>query len=180
MRTAVTVLVAALVLSACGASDDEPAAKPEVATLQSAAPQAKPAAAEEDKRPLIRADTSEEEINRMIEAHSRCLRDQGVPGLATGGGTWKPTVEQESGTHAAAFAACHGKEPEPAMDRLKRQNFEEYSDRYHAFVKCLQDDGVDVSANGDGPQITFNKEGDNFDDRVAQITDDCRKLTEFQ
>jgi hypothetical protein len=70
--------------------------------------------------------------------------------------------------------------PEPAVDRLKRRNFEEYSDRYHAFVKCIQGKGVDVSANGDGPLITFTKEGDNFDDRVTQITDDCRKLAEFQ
>ncbi|MEV6632697.1 hypothetical protein AB0M54_18300 [Actinoplanes sp. NPDC051470] len=180
MRKAVTIIVAALALAACGTSDPEPSAKPKVATLQSAAPSAKPPADEEDKRPLIRADTSREEVGRMGEVYNRCLRDHGLPGKDLGHGMWKPTVEEESGTHPEAFAACHGKQPEIAMERLKRQNFEEYADRYHAFVKCIQDAGVDVSVRGDGPLITFNKEGDSFDDRVTKITENCSKLTKFQ
>ena len=179
MRKAAIVLLAALALTACG-SPDRPGAGPEVATLRSEAPQAEPSVNVEDQRPLIRSDTSKDEMGRIYQVYDQCLRDHGLPGKDLGRGLWKATVEEESGTYPEVFAACHAKAPESVIDRLKRQNYDEYSDRYHAFVTCIRNAGVDVSTNGDGPLIKFNKEGDSFNDRVSTITDDCRRKAEFE
>ena len=179
MRKAVIVLLAAFALTACG-SADRPGTGAEVATLQSEAPQGPPSGNVEDQRPLIRSDTSKDEMGRIYQVYNDCLRDHGLPGKDLGRGMWKATVEEESGTHTEVFAACHAKEPESVIDRLKRQNYDEYSDRYHAFVTCIRNAGVDVSTNGDGPLIKFNKEGDSFNDRVSTITDDCRRKAEFE
>ncbi|MFG1604692.1 hypothetical protein [Actinoplanes sp. NPDC049265] len=181
MRSALAVIVAAFALSACGSPGQGPRADPpRVATLQSASAGPAKAADVENQRPLIRADTTSDEINEWLEIYTSCLHEQGVPGVDTGHGTWKPTVDEESGKYRAAYQACHAKEPEPAMDRLKRQNFDEYADRYHAFVTCIQNAGVDVAPVEDGPRIKFKKDGDAFSDRVTTITENCARKTRFR
>lgn len=179
MRRVVIVLAGVLAVTGCGSREARSTAEPRVATLRSTAAQAPSSADVQDRRPLVRADTSKEEMGRIFQVWTECLRAHGVPGVGVKGG-WKPTEEEGAGPHGAAYQACREHEPEAAMDRLKRQDYVEYSDRYRAFVKCLRDAGVDVSADGDGPLIKFNKKGDSFDDRVTKITADCARTTEFQ
>ena len=176
MRKVVIVLVGALAVTGCGNPDA--AAEPQIATLRSTAAQSTPSADVQDRRPLVRADTSKEEMGRIFAVWTECLRVHGVPGLGVKGG-WKPT-EEEGGPHTAAYQACREHQPESTIERLKRQDYVEYSDRYRAFLKCLRDAGVDVSADGDGPLIKFNRTGDSFNDRITKLTSECEKTTEFQ
>jgi hypothetical protein len=94
---------------------------------------------------------------------------------------------RSTGAQAAPSADVQDRRPLDRADtskeergRLKRQDYAEYSDRYRAFLKCLRDAGVDVSANGDGPLIKVNHPGDSFDDRVTRIPSNCARTTEFQ
>jgi uncharacterized protein YceK len=179
MRKVLALTVAVLALSGCGSEDSTTQDQPGVATLQSAAPQSTPSGNVDDQRPLLRIDMSPEEAEALWAPHLKCLRDGGVPGIDVGGGRWKPTEEEGQGPHNAVYTACRPKEPELEIDRLKRNDYSEYMDRYHAFLKCMRDADVDVSPDGDGPRIKFNKEGDALNRRIGEIGNRCSETTKF-
>jgi hypothetical protein len=178
MRRLLALTVAVLALAACSDSGSKAEDKPAVATLHSAGPKSTPSGNVEDQRPLVRLDASQEESMRLRVPWLECLRDGGVPGLDVGGRYWKPT-EEEGGPHNAVYKACRPKEPELEIQRLKRNNNGEYMDRYRAFLKCMRDAGVDVSPDGDGPNIKFNKKGDSFDRRIGEIGERCGVTAKF-
>lgn len=175
-----TAILAALTVPGCTDSPAAEQARPEVATLQSKPATTTPSAAADDQRPLIRADTSQEEVNKMLNAYNLCLRDQGVPGQDVGRGYWKPTEQAEGGKHRAAFAACHVKNPELAVDRLKRHDYAEYADRFRAYVACVKAAGVEVTPRGDGPFVDYRKEGDAFSRDVWKIEEKCEEQARFE
>ena len=176
----VASIVAVLTVPGCTDSPAKDQGRAEVATLQSKSATAEPSAAADDQRPLIRADTSQEEVNNMLHAYNLCLRDHGVPGVDVGRGFWKPTEQAESGKHRAAFAACHVKDPELAVDRLKRHDYAEYADRFRAYVACVKAAGVEVTPRGDGPFVDYAKESDAFSREVWKIEEKCEEQARFQ
>ncbi|MFE7312378.1 hypothetical protein ACFU7T_04575 [Streptomyces sp. NPDC057555] len=156
----VCALLAATVLTACGAGDGGGVkaagdAKGGVSTLEtgSPAPGGKPGAPTSTKvdsrRPQLRMDSSEEEINRLDDAYHACLQSHGVPmnteRAKLAGAKQASPVQGEGITkkYKPAFDACLVKMPlePPELDSKVNPH---YTDDYRVYVKCINNAGMRV------------------------------------
>lgn len=92
-------------------------------------------------RPRERLDMTNDELNEMYEAYSRCLADNGYDTGKGGGGGAEvaPAVPDES-KRVAAETACLNKNPLPPWEYDTANP--ESADFVHALVQCLRDKGV--------------------------------------
>ncbi|MFI1995914.1 hypothetical protein [Actinoplanes sp. NPDC020271] len=148
--TAAATLTLAAGCSGAAKTDSSPGVQGTagVASIQkpSAAASAETVATE---RPLIRLDTSEEEIKRVSDVFADCLLTNGLPKAAVmkGGTTidpadisdvWGPLSDK---VRADLKKNCASKQPEFARDRARRLD-PAYADHMEAFVKCLKDHDI--------------------------------------
>ncbi|MCB5906507.1 hypothetical protein [Streptomyces pinistramenti] len=165
VRTAafsVCALLAATVLTACGAGDggDAKAGKDGVSTLETGSPASdgKPGASESSKtdsrRPQLRMDSSDEERDRLGDAYNACLQAHGVPmntkraGMA-GAKQAAPMQSMEiAKKYKPAYDACLVKLPlqPPELDSNVNPH---YTDQYRVFVKCLKAKGAHIHMTQD-------------------------------
>lgn len=136
------------VLAGCSSASGEAGATaaPSVASLpstpaaQASATATKAAAAVEG--PLIRADTTTEEFERLQWIWGKCLRAQGVPGIT------KQVMMKMSDSlltgHADAVAACASKKPERVVDRFQREHPQQAQAHLRQFIKCMQNAGQKI------------------------------------
>jgi hypothetical protein len=133
-------------LTSCSSGPSGPVGSP-AATVASiprtaAAPARTTAAAVAVQGPLIRADTSTEEVERLQLAWGLCLRDQGVPGIT------KQTAQKFDVTiltkYPKAAAACASKRPETINDRYKREHPQAFQAHLRQFIKCMKDAGQKI------------------------------------
>jgi hypothetical protein len=123
-------------LAACGSQPDS--GSPDVATLASGpAPAATPTA--RDDHPLIRPDTSQEELDRMYAAYNRCLKEHGLDVKQP-----KAADAAAPSRMAAAEQQCEQIRPEQLWERAKRTD-PAYADKLHEWVKCVRAFGIDAT-----------------------------------
>jgi hypothetical protein len=146
------MLSAAALLTGCGGSTSagDPGPPPTVASVDTqppAAPDATQAQPGPDARPVLRPDSTNEDMDRVYGAWSDCLHKHGVPSRWKGGDVSASKVLQDARTNnpkkfASADKACASKEPEDYKDRLRRQDPTDYQERGRSYLKCLKDKNV--------------------------------------
>jgi len=154
----VCALLAATVLTACGAGDS--GTKDGVSTLESSSPASagKSGTSESSKtdsrRPQLRMDSSEEERNRYDDTYNACLQAHGVPmntkrAALAGAKQAAPLYGQEKeAKYKPAFDACLAKKPLPPPELDSAVN-PHYTDQYRNYVKCLNGKGMRVHMQQD-------------------------------
>ncbi|GII29807.1 hypothetical protein [Planotetraspora mira] len=174
-RLALVVAAAMCLLAACGghsgtAEDPAVASIPRSAAPSGAAdPVAHASASASAERPLIRADTSDEEFNRLWQLYYGCLRDEGIPTLNQNGHL-KP-MDDGGPKYAPQREACAPKQPEDYKDRLARTDPSEYQDRFRAWIECMRSKGMKVSpAKGGGFQFDDDSR---MTEEAFRISDEC-------
>src|SRR5690349_16663719 len=140
-------LSATVLVGGCAGQSGEPggAGTASVASLPSSgaagAPSAAPSAAAQ--RPLIRIDTSGEEIDRMYAAYFRCLKDHGVPSQLA--------LKMHGPTrYKDALAACAAKEPEDFQEREKRENPALFREHQRKQIQCMRAHGMAIVTDPEG------------------------------
>ncbi|MEV7077924.1 hypothetical protein AB0N88_05165 [Streptomyces sp. NPDC093516] len=161
MRTAVltaALLSAGLALTACGGEQSGTgggkAADTDVASLATpsagggttAAPRSSDAA--DAKRPLLRLDSSEEEVNQLWNTYWACLQARGVPmneqRVAKPGGQAPPVDDPEiADQYKKQYRACLHKMPLQPVEERPETN-PHYADDHRAHVACLRSKGLKV------------------------------------
>lgn len=140
-------ILAVVLLAGCGGTAAEPAGAgsatiPSVASIprSSSAPSASPTPTA--NRPLIRNDTSTEEVERLFAVWSSCLEDQGVPVAAGKGGI--SNDPETRGRYKTELATCQSKEPEQLIDRYKREHPQQFQAQLRKFIKCMKSEGQKI------------------------------------
>jgi hypothetical protein len=164
----IALSTALLGVTACspgdGGGQEEVAALPTPQGEKSAAaPSANTVEAPEADRPHIRLDTTDEEADAMYQAWHKCLKDNG--GVVRTVPVEKSRKEglldaDKSEQPAASLRACATKEPVTPPE-LDPQRNPDYLDDFRAWVNCVKDKGLAVTA-------LPGAEGWNFDDSVSQ------------
>ncbi|MFF7047883.1 hypothetical protein ACFY94_05850 [Streptomyces griseorubiginosus] len=167
-----------LLLTGCagsGDSDDKGSTRQDVASLRSDAPagnataQATPSA--DDGRPQLRLDSSEEEKDRYWHLYAACLKDHGHKMLTARG---PDSIDQSdhSATAKAATKACANKLPlqPPELDKATNPH---YDDDYRAYVKCLNREGLKVTALPDNSGWTYDGNTTMSAARQSQVDRSC-------
>ncbi|KUO09340.1 hypothetical protein [Streptomyces sp. DSM 15324] len=158
---AVALVAGALLLTGCagsGDSDDDSATRQDVASLHSDAPDGSTTAeatpSPDDGRPQLRLDSSEEEKNRYWHIYAMCLKDHGHK-MLTARGPDSVDDSDHSATAKAATKACANRLPlqPPELDEAKNPH---YDDDYRAYVKCLNREGLKVTALPDNSGWTYD------------------------
>ncbi|QUQ67842.1 hypothetical protein [Kutzneria sp. CA-103260] len=167
--------LAVLTLAACGAQ----AQAPQVASLTTANGTATstPSTSDDSKRPQLRMDSSQAEVDAAWRGYDACLKDHGHvmlrgdgtdqhAGVADTSGN-SPDMNDNSPKSLAAVKECTDKLPlqPPELDQSKNPH---YLDQYHVYMTCLTSHGVAVHA------IEPFGSGWTYDDGVTQ------RLTEAQ
>ena len=93
--------------------------------------------------PLIRADTTSEEIFRLHAVWGACLKNHGVPGI-TKETSAKLDVEGITRKYPKAITACASKRPELVTERFAREHPQEVQAHLRQFIKCMKDDGQKI------------------------------------
>jgi hypothetical protein len=146
--TAAGIILCCLV---AGCSSGSPSAGPTVASLpttgttgttaKAAAP--KPTSDPNDRRPLIRFDTSLDERQRLYLAFNQCLVDHGVPKLGNAT-VWKPADDGTSAKYRAAGEACLTTKPEDYTEREQRRDPSTFDDDVRRQLACMKQHGLHV------------------------------------
>jgi len=173
-RIYLSALVAALVtvvVTGCGDTSDP--AKPQIATLRSAAAPV-PSAATAEERPVIRPDANADDINALEQAYFGCLAAAGAPVAKSKNGEYgKPkgaaAMDKRWGP---ASEACAAKEPESWYDREQRIN-PEFADRLRDTVKCLTNKGFKARLEGDPPKIRYSDTAEFM--RAGDAESECQR-----
>ncbi|MER5435151.1 hypothetical protein [Streptomyces sp. NPDC002588] len=126
---------ALIVLTACGGGgeggDADKGGKGEVASISSPAAggSAQPSADPDAGRPQIRLDSTQDDINRMMDAWLACLKENGAEK------TYKTSP------NSPGVKACQGKKPvdPPELDPAKNPD---YGDDVRIMVKCMNEHGI--------------------------------------
>jgi hypothetical protein len=141
-------ILAVGLLAGCGGSDPTEASGgsatiPSVASVPQSAtvdPSPTQTAAPTANRPLIRNDTSTEEVKRMLTVWLSCLADRGVPvSLGKGGISSETRIRYKK-----ELAACQTKEPEQLADRYKREHPQQFQAQLRKFIKCMKNEGQKI------------------------------------
>jgi hypothetical protein len=144
VRSVVAVLAVASIGGCSGSSTE--VAGPSVASVPRAnsSTKAAPATTAAVERPLIRLDTTPEEMDRMFDAYDKCLRDHGVPSK-------EMTVKLKTrSVDPKAQAACAGKAPDDYQEKMKREDPAGFKDKQRIQVKCMRDHGLAIETSSDG------------------------------
>ncbi|MBB5890521.1 hypothetical protein [Kutzneria kofuensis] len=166
--------LATVTLAACGSTPPPP----QVASLatSNATATSTPSTSDDSKRPQLRLDSSDDDVNAVWKAYYACLKDNGHK-MLTGRGDEHAGVYDPSGTSpdmnddsppsVAARKACKDKLPlqPPELDQSRNPH---YLDQYHAYMTCLTSHDLAVHATD-----PFGS-GWTYDDGVTQ------KLSESQ
>jgi hypothetical protein len=146
-RLGAAILVAGL-LTGCSAAASGPPATgdPTVASVPTSAASARvtptPAATTAAKGPLIRADTTGEEISRFMLVWGKCLSTNGVPGITKENSS---KIDPQLRTkYSEAWATCEGKRPELVTERFKREHPQAFQARLKKFITCMKNDGQKI------------------------------------
>ena len=188
------LLTVCLALTACGGNNGDGGQKASdsgVASLATpssgggATPSAQSsAAAVEAKRPLLRLDSSQEEIDRLWDGYWACLQAQGVPmntGRVDHPGRQAPPVDDAKVTaqYKKQYAACLYKMPLQPVEERPETN-PHYADDHRAYVACLNAKGLKVHAvfgpDGSPAGLTYDDDSTGVGDSPAsvKIDNDCR------
>ncbi|MEU0425057.1 hypothetical protein ABZ235_15865 [Streptomyces canus] len=165
-RAAVVTSLAAtglVVLTACGggggSGDADENRQGEIASITTPAAgggSAKPSADPDAGRPQIRLDSTQDEINRMYDAWTACLKDHGVE------------KKYKTSPNAAGVKACRGKEPldPPELDPAKNPD---YGDDVRIMVKCMNEHGIKsvVMQEGWGLENGADLSAPNYDEALT-------------
>ncbi|MFD8612212.1 hypothetical protein [Streptomyces sp. NPDC059631] len=187
---AVALLTGFLLLTGCGGgggpggSDDQGgSARKGVASLESGAPDGTPktgtgtatgsgaGATPSDPdagRPRLRLDSTDEERNRYWHYYAACLKDHGHK-MITARGPDSIDDTDNSPTAKAAEQACKNKLPLQPPE-LERETNPHFDDQYRAYVKCLNRNGLKVTALPDNSGWTYD--GDSTLSQTEQDTVD--------
>jgi hypothetical protein len=141
-------LAIAMLLSGCSGESAQPQ-NPAVASVASIPDTGKPSgpartSTATTERPLIRLDTTPEEVDRMHDRYIKCLSENGMPSKAEQARTDNP---QE---YPAALAACASLEPEDYQEREKRENPTAFKDRQREQIRCMREHGLAIETGPDG------------------------------
>jgi hypothetical protein len=160
-----------LLLLAIAACSQPTANKSDVASLKEPGESAtKPAGGEapaNGKRPRLRMDMSDEESQRLYDAHTACLDKHDPKGTGSGPGP--------AGTkryNDAAWKACTDKYPLPPWE-MDADN-PTFKDNWHKNVLCLNRKGLKVIETEPG-SWTFNGESNLTHEERTRIEADCTK-----
>lgn len=182
---AALLLAGALLLTGCGGSGGgsgdgdgdtgHDASTRDVASLHSepptGKPQAGPSPSADDGRPRLRLDSSEAEKDRYWHIYATCLKEHGHKMLTARG---PDSIDQtdNSPTAKAATKACAGRLPlqPPELDRETNPRFD---DEYRAYVKCLNREGLKVTALPDNSGWTYNGNTTMSQAQQAKVDKSC-------
>lgn len=141
-RVGLTATAMAL-LGACGTT----AAPPQVASIPTPASSgtsaAPPAASSSADRPQLRLDMSDEDVRLAWVPYGACLKANGHKMYEGRGDGLSLDQDDNSPTAQAARKTCEPKLPAqpPELDHSKP----DYSDKYHAYITCMNDRGLAVT-----------------------------------
>jgi hypothetical protein len=167
-RLLAAALAVTCLLGGCsGAKSDPKAEAPPVATLRSAdAPAASRPAVDDDLRPLLRLDATDEERNAAVKVWADCVRTTGGPGYEEPKMIYKYLHEKDPKAKKVE-AACHNKFPETYEERQKRTDLATFKDNQRQWYQCAQKAGYKLNPPDEdgvfglseiGPQGDFGSE----------------------
>ena len=117
-----------------------------MATLASAGPaKVSPSADVNDQRPLVRLDVTNEEQEAMYQTWAACLVKEGGPEYSNYRFYAKGDVPNDPSARKV-LAACLSKQPEPFVDRYKRQDLSGFKDANRRMYKCAKEKGYKLTA----------------------------------
>ncbi|WP_051813677.1 hypothetical protein [Streptomyces sp. NRRL S-340] len=185
---AVILLTGVLLLTGCGGGggpdgpdDKDGSAQKGVASLESGAPAGTPkagtgagaTASDPDAgRPQLRLDSTDEERNRYWHYYATCLKDHGHKMLTMRG---PDSIDDTDNSPAAKAAeqACKNKLPlqPPELERETNPHFDE---EYRAYVKCLNQHGLKVTALPDNSGWNYDEDNTvHSSAEVQKLDKDC-------
>ncbi|MGK3944662.1 hypothetical protein ABK046_40350 [Streptomyces caeruleatus] len=196
------LLTAGLALTSCTSGTDtgKESSNGQVASLESsspdaagevgskiASPRSSSAAADaaaEAKRPVLRLDSSTEEVNRLWNSYWACLQAHGVPmnqeRVEKAGDQAPPVQDQKvEDQYKAQYRACLYKMPLQPVEERPETN-PHYADDYRHYVGCLRDKGVKVhevfAADGSPDGWTYDDDypTDGSGPYTDKLDNDCR------
>lgn len=169
------LLSGALLLTGCGGSDDGSSTRQDVASLHSDAPSGKASASTapdtDADRPQLRLDSSDAERDHYWHIYATCLKDHGHKMLPQRGPDSINDTDQ-SPTAKAATKACVNKLPLQPPE-LERSTNPHYDDDYRAYVKCLNREGLKVTALPDNSGWTYDGQTTMSEARQTEVDKSC-------
>jgi hypothetical protein len=145
------LITASAVLIADCSGPSAPSADPAGASIASvprtsgpSAPGAAATTSAARDRPLIRLDTTPEEVDRMYAGYEKCLADHGMPSKAEQAKT--KTLRD----YPEAIAACAAKQPEDYQEREKRENPAAFQDHQREQIRCMREHGLAIETMPEG------------------------------
>jgi hypothetical protein len=173
-RHIIAALCATALLSGCS-SDPSPSdtdGSGKVATIAGGDATAKPSPSPE-RGVMLRVDMTQEDQDRVYDAYWGCLASHGVRMISKGTGAKKVPAE-ETKENRSGYAACKDKEPylDPLLDKARNPD---YPDQTRAWMKCMNDRGIEVSGNWDDEFFKFGKRAPGIDgQRYVAIYRECQ------
>ncbi|MGW7572190.1 hypothetical protein ACWGJV_38795 [Streptomyces tendae] len=142
------------------------------------------AAAVEAERPVLRLDSTQEEIDRLWDGYWACLQDRGVPmntGRVERPGEQAPPVDDAKVTaqYKKQYAACLYRMPLQPVEERPETN-PHYADDHRAYAGCLKSKGLKVhevfGPDGSPDGLTYDEDFTGSGDSPAfrKIDNDCR------
>lgn len=171
MNPRLLIGAAVLLLSACGQA--APPSSSNVASLQSSgavAPSSAAATPEDDGQPRLRMDMTEEEKQRLYNAHTACLAEKDPNATGTGpgpSGTLRPAQYSDE-----AWKLCAKTWPLPPWE-MDSSN-PTFADNWHKNVQCLNSRGMKVIETEPG-SWTYDGEQTLPEDQRRKIEEDCEQ-----
>ena len=176
----ILLIAATALLGGCGGA--KPAAqRPDVASLNSAAPTTagrptSTAKGGSEQGIRLRLDSTEEEQIRLLEDYRECLFQHGVkekpkdPNAISPAGTGKRNLD-DSGEPKSAYAACAPKKPLPPAELDENAN-PNFAAQWEDNVRCLRAHGLKVHTTEPG-SWTYDSADTPTPDNQDQLERDC-------
>lgn len=155
-----------LLLAACSQPPAPPANVASLDTSGSAPSNSAPTSANPEQ-PRLRMDMSEEEKNRLFEAHTACLKEKDPKGTGTGPG---PAGQRQYSEEA--WSACALKWPLPPWEMDSKNPT--FADNWHKNVRCLNDKGLKVIETEPG-SWTYDGEPTMSQAERDRVTKECEQ-----
>jgi hypothetical protein len=178
-RWLIATLCATGLLSGCS---DEPASSDagtsdQVASIAGGST-AKPSPSPESGA-MLRIDMTEEDRERVYDSYYACLESHGVKMTRKGAELPNPPPDapkvpaEENKENRSGYAACKDKEPylDPLLDKTRNP---QYADQTRAWMKCMNNRGIEVSGNWDDEFFSFGKRAPGIDSKkYLEIYREC-------
>ncbi|WP_186763278.1 hypothetical protein [Lentzea tibetensis] len=163
-------LVAAASLLLLAACSQPAASTANVASLNSSgasAPSSATATSGSTEQPRLRMDMSDEEKNRLFEAHTACLKEKDPKGTGNGPG---PAGQRQY--NEEAWKACASKWPLPPWEMDSKNPT--FADNWHKNVQCLNSRGMKVIETEPG-SWTYDGEQTLSAEERTKIENECQQ-----